>query len=173
MDAVREADRVAILRVLEEETTAYFNKDYEGWARCWVEAPYTRRMGWYARGGVLVQTREQDAGAMKLAMEKYPAPNRSAQEVRRENVNIRAREDMAWVTFEQIAPKTGDPFDVPGRQHEARILEKHAGEGAAEQIRHHDHLRLIGGRLRAHNRATDQRLQASCEDRALAESTVK
>jgi Domain of unknown function (DUF4440) len=197
-DAVMDSDRDAhhaILRVIEDETAAYFNKDYKGWARCWVQAPYARRMGWYARGGVLVQSGEQDAAAMKLAMEKFPVPNRSAHEVRRENANIRVSGKMAWVTFEQIAPKTGDPFDVPGRQHEARILEKHAGEwkiaccfvlgslleftshpllrvdersavvwmndAATQQIGHHDHLTLIGGRLRAHNRATDQRLQAS------------
>ena len=48
------ADTEAILRLIETETSAYFNKDYEGWARCWVHAPYVRRFGWYARGGRLI-----------------------------------------------------------------------------------------------------------------------
>ena len=92
-------------------------------------APHVRRLGWYPRGGVLVHVGwEQEDSAMRLSMEQFPAPNRSVREVRRENVSIRIGKDMAWVSFEQIAPKTGDPFDVPGRQHEVRITEKYAGE---------------------------------------------
>jgi len=33
-----------------------------------------------------------------------------------------------WVTFDQHAPETGDPFDVAGLQHNLRIMAKHAGE---------------------------------------------
>ena len=122
------AEEAAILAVIEMETAAFFNKDYDAWAGCWVHAPHVRRFNWHARGGRLIHLGwEQEAASMKASMERYPAPNRSGQSIRRENVSIRVGEDMAWMTFEQVAPRTGDPFDVPGRQHEGRILEKHDG----------------------------------------------
>lgn len=124
-----EGDRAAILRSIEQETAAYFNKDYEAWARCWVQEPYARRIAWYARGGAMIHRGwESEAAEMRLAMKAFPTPNRSAREVRRENINVRIGKDIAWVTFEQVAPLTGDAFDAPGRQHEGRILEKQKGE---------------------------------------------
>lgn len=127
-NADRNADEADVLRVIEAETAAYFNKDYEGWTECWVHAPYIRRIGWFARCGVLANAGwERESAAMKASMGEFPMPNRSAAQVRRENVNIRVDHDMAWVTFEQVAPSTGDPFDVPGRQQEMRILERHEG----------------------------------------------
>jgi hypothetical protein len=45
IDTVREADQAAILRVIEDETAVYFNKDYEGWTQYWVDAPDARRIG--------------------------------------------------------------------------------------------------------------------------------
>lgn len=129
MESGSEDDQDAIMRVIEAETAAYFNKDFEGWARCWVQEPYVRRWMWFGQGGITVREGwDQQGPAMKQAMENSPAPNASALSVRRENVNIRVGRDMAWVTFDQHAPKTGDPFDVPGLQNELRVLEKHAGE---------------------------------------------
>lgn len=189
-------DRSEILDLIEEETAAYFAKDYERWAQCWVQAPHVRKMGWYARGGVLVWSGwGPTASWMRREMEQFATPNRSATEVRRENFNVRLGRDIAWATFEQIAPKTGDAFDVPGRQYEIRIFEKQDGrwkiaacialgsslefvdsplvrlddrskvlwmnDGAAEQLKHHPGLVVSGGHLRARDRASNQRLQAS------------
>jgi hypothetical protein len=122
-------DRKAILRVIEEETAAFFDKDFEAWARCWVHAPYVRKWAWFARGGTtLHEGWEQESSIMKRGMDKFSTPNPSIHRVRRENINIRLGADMAWVTFVQHAPTTGDPFDVPGTQNEMRIVEKHGGE---------------------------------------------
>jgi DNA-binding CsgD family transcriptional regulator len=123
-----EDDHKAIIRLIEDETAAYFAKDYEGWERCWVHASYARRYGWYPRGGRLINIGwERESAEMKLSMQRYPEPNRSGLEIRRENMSIQIRGDTAWATYEQIAPQTGDAFDVPGRQHEVRILERHDG----------------------------------------------
>ncbi len=128
MNAHRDADQAAILRVIEAETAAYFDKDHASWSECWVHAPYIRRIAWFARCGVLANSGwEREAAAMKASMAEFPMPNRSAGQVRRENLNVRVDHDMAWVTFEQVAPTTGDPFDVPGRQQEVRIMERHDG----------------------------------------------
>lgn len=129
MAGLEDRERARILKVIEDETAAYFNKDFDAWARHWVHAPYARRLGWYARGGPLIHNGWQaESDEMREQMKAFPARNRAAAEVRRENVNIRVGADMAWVTFEQIAPNTGDAFDTPGRQHEGRVLEKHDGE---------------------------------------------
>ena len=61
-------------------------------------------------------------------MQRYPIPNRSIAEVRRENISIQVRGDVAWATFDQISPSTGDAFDVPGLQQEVRILEREGDE---------------------------------------------
>jgi DNA-binding CsgD family transcriptional regulator/PAS domain-containing protein len=122
-------DRKAILQVIEEETAAYFRKDYEAWARCWIQAPYGRRWMWFGQGGVSVREGWEDHGPpMKAAMERHPEPNGSVREIRRENLSLRVGGEMAWVTFDQYAPDTDDrAFDVPGLQKEMRILEKHEG----------------------------------------------
>jgi DNA-binding CsgD family transcriptional regulator len=122
------SEETQILKVIEDETAAYFNKDYEEWARCWVHESYVRRFAWFVRGGTFVHNGwNAENASIKAGMARYPSPNQSVHEVKRENVNVRVGKDMAWVTFEQIAPLTGDPFDVPGRQLEGRVLEKHSG----------------------------------------------
>jgi DNA-binding CsgD family transcriptional regulator len=60
-------------------------------------------------------------------MAELPAPNRSASQVRRENVSIRVSGNMAWITFDQYAPNTGEPMDVPGMSRVLRVLERHDG----------------------------------------------
>jgi DNA-binding CsgD family transcriptional regulator len=123
-----EGDRDAILDVIARETSAYFTKDYEGWASCWVHAPYARRWSSYARGGIeLHEGWDEVSAVMRASMERGPAPNPSAGQVRRDRMTIQIGAAMAWVTFDQHGPTTGDPFDVPGLQHEMRILEKADG----------------------------------------------
>ena len=122
-------DRAAILRVIEEETAAYFNKDYDAWSRCWVHTPRVRRWGWMpANGMTLHEGWDQESAAMWQSMERFPEPNASAPAIRRDRVNMWIGADVAWVTFDQHAPETGDPFDVAGLQHNLRIMEKHEAE---------------------------------------------
>lgn len=72
MDKSGQEDRAQILKVIDDETAAYFNKDYEAWARCRVHAPYVRRLGWYARGGALIHTGwEQEDAVMKCRPEIF------------------------------------------------------------------------------------------------------
>lgn len=56
-------------------------------------------------------------------------PNPPAAQVRRERINLRVSDQMAWVTFDQYGADTGEPdMDMPGLSHETRILEKQGGE---------------------------------------------
>jgi len=117
----------AIVKVIEEESAAFWNKDFEGIARHWVHAPRARHMGWWSRGGVSVMNGWREIGArIKWQMEANPEPNPTARTVRRENFSIEVSGDLAWMTFDQYGIETGDrQMDMPGLSHETRILEKH------------------------------------------------
>lgn len=129
MDSALQADRTAILQLIEAETAAFWNKDLTGWMQCWVQEPYVRRWGWWsARGGMTVRDGwDQQIERMRMLMAANPKRNRSAALVRRERIVMRIVDEMAWVTFDQRAPDTADGMDIAGLSHEMRILEKHGG----------------------------------------------
>jgi hypothetical protein len=121
---------LAVMRVIEAETNAFWHKDFDAWADCWLHSPDIRMMGWWARGGIsVIEGWEAHSRNIKRLMDANPTPNPASANVRRENVNIRISDDMAWVTFDQYGADTGEPdMDMPGLSHETRILEKHNGE---------------------------------------------
>lgn len=129
MDLALDREKAAILRLIEEETTAFWNKDLAAWAQCWVHEPYIRRWGWWgARGGITLRDGwDQQIERMRALMAANPVRNQSAALVRRERLVVRIAGEMAWVTFDQHAPETGDGMDIAGLSHEIRILEKHGG----------------------------------------------
>jgi DNA-binding CsgD family transcriptional regulator len=126
----RGGDREAILRRIDAETVAFWSKDWEAFRDCWLEEPCVRRAGWWSLGGITWVEGWDELGArVRQRFRDNPEPNRSAAEVRRENVNLHIGADMAWVTFDQHAPDTGEPeMDMPGLSRETRILEKRDGE---------------------------------------------
>lgn len=125
----QEKEFEAILNVIAVESAAFWNKDYEAWAQCWVHAPYIRSMGWYPKGGVsYVAGWETLSAHTREHLANNPLPNPNAARVRRENFNVRIYGDSAWVTFDQFGLDTGQPtFDMPGHSRETRFLEKPDG----------------------------------------------
>lgn len=123
-------EREAILAVIEGESAAFWNKDYDKWASYWVHEPYIRTMGWWKDGGVtVVQGWDERAERSKGNFTKSPDANPTATRVRRENINMRIYPDVAWLTFDQYGEDTGDKLmDMPGLSRETRIMEKHNGE---------------------------------------------
>ncbi|MBD0254412.1 MAG: nuclear transport factor 2 family protein [Cytophagales bacterium] len=123
-----EEERARVLRVIETESQAFWDKDYDKWAACWVQEPYVRTMGWWKDGGVTVIKGWEERGPRtKRHMEQFPEPN--PQHVRRENINIRILGEAAWVTFDQYGKDNGEPLmDMPGLSRETRFLEKHGGQ---------------------------------------------
>lgn len=131
MNAKDQVDlETAVMRVIEAETNAFWNKDFEAWADCWLHSPHIRMMGWWARGGIsVIEGWEAHSSTIKRLMDANPIPNPASANVRRENVNIRVSDGMAWVTFDQYGADTGEhDMDMPGLSHETRILEKHDGD---------------------------------------------
>ncbi|MBX3059665.1 MAG: nuclear transport factor 2 family protein [Anaerolineae bacterium] len=124
------SEATAILQVIADESAAFWHKDFDAWAKCWVHAAYIRRLGWWAEGGITV-TEGWDALSerVRTTMIAYPEPNPTALQVRRENVNLRVNGNMAWVTFDQYGQDTGDlQMDMPGLSRETRFMEKHHDE---------------------------------------------
>jgi len=105
-------------------------KNFEAFSRCWLHAPHIRRLGWWTHGGVTDRWGWDAIGERaRLQMLEHPEPNRTAQELRRENLVVRVGANMAWATFDQIGPDTGETdLDMPGVSRESRVLEKHDGE---------------------------------------------
>jgi len=129
-EAILQVEHAAIRLLIEAETKAFWNKDFEAWARCWVQERHVRRWGWWgSRGGITLRDGwEQQAERMQALMLANPKPNVSVAGVSRHKMTIRASGDLAWVTFDQSAPATGDGMDVAGVSHEMRVLERHEGE---------------------------------------------
>jgi hypothetical protein len=122
-------DQQAVMQVITAETNAFWMKDFPAWADCWLHSPTIRMMGWWARGGISI-TEGWDSLSSRITqlMQDNPAPQPEAAKVRREKINIRITDQMAWVTFEQYGADTGEPdMDMPGLSHETRVLEKHDG----------------------------------------------
>ena len=124
------SEQEAIFAVIDGESKAFWDKDYEAWASHWIHEPYIRTMGWWPDGGVTVVAGwDSRAERMKRNFEASPEPNPTANAFRRENVNIRIFRDVAWLTYDQYGLDTGDSLmDMPGLSRETRILEKVDGE---------------------------------------------
>jgi hypothetical protein len=128
--AALEREKAAIIDVIERQSAAFWAKDFDRWADTWVHAPYVRRVGWSAPGGVVSVEGWNAIGArMKKSMSDDPTPNLTPAKLVREHLNFRIHGDIAWVTFEQRGVATGDTrFDMPGLSYETRIFEKHDGK---------------------------------------------
>ncbi|MGE0502988.1 MAG: nuclear transport factor 2 family protein [Rhizobiaceae bacterium] len=123
-------DERAIMAVIEAEAAAYWNKDFDAFACCWVQARHVRRMGWWERSGIRMQRGwDEIAARMRQVMAESPVPNPNAAIVRRDNLSITVIGDMAWLTFDQTGIETGDrDMDMPGVSHETRVMERHGGD---------------------------------------------
>jgi hypothetical protein len=129
MNPINVSDAEAVMAVVAAETNAFWLKDYAAWAACWLHTPAVRMMGWWARGGIrITEGWTALSDNIRGVMEANPTPNPTSARVRREKVNVRVSDGMAWVTFEQYGADTGEPdMDMPGLSHETRILERHEG----------------------------------------------
>ena len=125
-----EAEKKAIMEVIQAESEAFWDKDFDRYASHWVQEDYIRTMGWWEAGGVtVVEGWEERGRRTKEHMDQSPDENETATKVRRENVNLRIYEDVAWMTFDQYGVDTGDTLmDMPGLSRETRIFEKEDGQ---------------------------------------------
>jgi DNA-binding CsgD family transcriptional regulator len=121
---VGEAHR-AVMQVIEAESDAYAERDYEAWARCWVHAPTSRWWSFNALRGIYAWDWEVQSERVRRLMATDPEP--SGARFRREAVNLHVGREIAWVTFDQYTyGATAPPIDLPEATSEMRVLEKDA-----------------------------------------------
>jgi hypothetical protein len=73
-----EDDRQAIMQLIEDESAAYWNRNYGAWAECWVQAPYIRKAGWWTQGGITCREGWRQIAERMQESTRLPAPGRPA-----------------------------------------------------------------------------------------------
>lgn len=125
MTCDNEADRAAIIRLLDADTQAYLERDYEAWAACWAQTPDTRRFLASVTGGMRVDEGWETLGRLhKESFAKHPNTEILPDQIQRKNMNLVIGADVAWATFDQTGPDAGDPLTLAGIQHEQRVFKK-------------------------------------------------
>ncbi len=186
-------DRAAIAATIRAETLAFQNRDYDAWARCFVQDERTQDIYVTTTSGLSVQSGWAEVSTyMKhvldngLGCPKVPFGQ--------DNMRISVTGDSAWVVFDSWAEAPGE-----GRTEsfETRILQREhgqwkivyasfmmqrdapegnglvsvdsagrllwAGPGMLERLKDHPVLTLSAGRLRAHRRDWDRVLQEALQ----------
>ena len=123
----------AIIAVIEGETKAHFERDYETWSNSFVHADYYREHRFWE--GWKDKVRTTSGWETKLAKNKkrfngdLPKNEWNDAKYVRSNINIQVSEakDMAWVTYHQRAMNL-ETKEVIGKSLETRIMEKHDGQ---------------------------------------------
>ena len=130
MAKVKGDDKAAIMKVIQEETAAFWNKDYKALSRLWVHAAYVQHdvRSTPASGITVLRGWGPVSKAIKQYIAENPKPNPAASKAKRKKVSVRVGKDMAWVTYEQHEIDSGEPaMDRAGLSRETKILEKHDG----------------------------------------------
>lgn len=110
----------AIKEVIEEESRAFWARDFKNWQKLWVHEPYVI---WTAASNTGVRQfygwdswKEEVESLFKESPDPIPYDG----DVKKYNYNFRIYGDGAWVSFEQDNKGT--------TTYETRILEKHGGK---------------------------------------------
>lgn len=119
-------ERAAILAVVEAETDAYLQHDYDAWQSFWHEGEEVQRVQTHVGSGVTVTKGSRVRDQMK-AIFAQPQDWQPPRRIQRKNYSVVIGSDMAWVSYDQIGDAPSIPKDIPGRYHELKILHKIAG----------------------------------------------
>ena len=118
-----------ILAVLRAETAAFYRGDFDGLACHWVHGPEVQRtIAGRHSGTRFARGWEEFSRQVKEGMRVFPQDFRVEEWLRWDNLQIRARADMAWVTYDQVAIRPSDKILSSDFQHETKILYRVDGE---------------------------------------------
>jgi DNA-binding CsgD family transcriptional regulator len=125
-------DGAKIIALVNAARIAVWMGDYEGYAKCFVHAPYTTRWNASMHAGVFVRAgwEEISRRVKEMWVRAGLVPNPVfAYETKIENVQMRIMGDMAWVTYTQRYPGVPEHHgNGLSPTCELRILERHGGE---------------------------------------------
>ena len=117
---VAQGDVEAIKRVIEQESTAYFNVDYKAWSETWVQAPHA-----YWSYTDVTGIRFLDGwNAIRTSFGSYfNTVQPSSGEITNHWLEVRVYENGAYVRFTQLAIDGADRTETA----QIRVLEKQNG----------------------------------------------
>lgn len=118
---VAQTDEDAIKRVIEKESTAYFNVDYKSWAETWVQAPHAYWSYTDASGTRFLEGWD----AMKNSLATYfKSAQPSSGEITNQWLEVRIYDAGAYVRFTQLVTDGTDRTETA----QIRVLEKQNGQ---------------------------------------------
>jgi len=125
-------DEAQILALIHANRIAMWMGDYEAYAKCFVQAPYTTRWNASMHAGIFVRRGWEEISTRVKELWKvsraFPNPV-FAHETTVENVQTRVIGDMAWTTYTQRYPGIPEHHgNGLSPTCELRILERHEGE---------------------------------------------
>ena len=116
-------ERSAILAVIEAETEAYLNRDYDAWQKCWLDGSETRRVQTHIGTGVTVAMGDEIKAQMKQTLSN-PISWQPPENFKRDNMNVVISPEMAWVSYHQTGDMSSKEDAVLRQYHELKILQK-------------------------------------------------
>lgn len=112
-----QSDEEAIKRVIEKESTAYFNVDFKTWAETWVQAPHA----YWAYTDISGTRFLEGWDAMKTSLAGYfKTAQPSSGEITNQWLEVRVYETGAYVRFTQMVTDGTDRTETT----QIRVLEK-------------------------------------------------
>jgi DNA-binding CsgD family transcriptional regulator len=126
-----ESDADSIWQTLTSENAAWWMRDFDAYAACFLQSPRFTFHAWVREEGMTIRT-GWDAFAKRTRedMIRDPIPNPYfAFENTIENRNISVVGDMAWCTYNLVYQTADLPgFRGPGREDNVRVFERHEGK---------------------------------------------
>ena len=125
------SDSEAIWQAIATEIEAFWMRDFEVFASCFVQSPRFRFHAWVRVGGITIRE-GWDNFARSILTDIAQDPDANpyfAYGMTLEDRNLTVVGDMAWCTFTSVC-QTGDlhGFRGPGITHETRVLERFDGQ---------------------------------------------
>jgi hypothetical protein len=116
-----EQEKAAILEVINSETKAAFNRDYEGWQKKWIHAPYVTKTYMQFPDSSMTETLGWNKidEFVRTYIEEHPAPAPLPRLVN--DIDVRLYGNGAWVSYEQNDAERG-------LKRETRLMEKVNGQ---------------------------------------------
>jgi len=122
----QDQDRAEILKVVETETDAYLQHDYDTWRNCWQDNEEIERIHTHVGSGVTITKGSAVFDQMKQIFSQ-PRAWQPLSKIQRINYKMVVRSDIAWVSYDQIGDGTCRIGDTPCQYHELKILHKDRG----------------------------------------------
>lgn len=121
-------DRAEIIALIHQNRIGIWTKNFELWSRCFAHTDYLTRWGYNVQGGTSLRRGWDDISQRAqplFAGAEMPVNHDFAYKTTVENLTVRIQGDMAWASFEQHHPQTGNPgFRGSGLTHELRVFER-------------------------------------------------